>query len=104
MAWAIAARGVRLAERVEHHEVVMDAVVADGCDRDPGEPELCGVGLALVAQLELAAVEYLSWVNYDRLHSALGDIPPAEHERPSAPRIWAMARTRQHQTSKPSLR
>jgi hypothetical protein len=40
---------VSLADRVEHHEVVMDAVVANGRDRDPGTPELCGVGLALVA-------------------------------------------------------
>jgi putative transposase len=32
-------------------------------------------------QLELATVEYISWFNHDRLHSALGDIPPAEYER-----------------------
>lgn len=44
------AGGVGLAAWVEHHEVVMDAVVPDGCDRDPGAPELCGVGLALVAR------------------------------------------------------
>jgi putative transposase len=31
-------------------------------------------------QLELATVEYISWFNHDRLHSALGDIPPAEYE------------------------
>jgi len=39
------------------------------------------------AQLELATVEYISWFNHDRLHSALGDIPPAEHEHLSAMRI-----------------
>jgi putative transposase len=39
------------------------------------------------AQLELATVEYLSWFNHDRLHSALGDIPPAEYELLSALRI-----------------
>jgi len=38
------------------------------------------------AQLELATVEYISWFNHDRLHSALGDIPPAEHEHLAAAR------------------
>jgi putative transposase len=38
------------------------------------------------AQLELATVEYLSWFNHDRLHSALDDIPPAEYELLSAAR------------------
>ena len=32
------------------------------------------------AQVELATVEYVGWFNNDRLHSALGDIPPAEFE------------------------
>jgi putative transposase len=32
------------------------------------------------SQLELAIVEYVAWFNHHRLHSALGDIPPAEHE------------------------
>jgi putative transposase len=31
-------------------------------------------------QLELAIVTYVSWFNTQRLHSALGDIPPAEFE------------------------
>ena len=31
-------------------------------------------------QLELAIVEYVGWFNHDRLHEALGDIPPAEFE------------------------
>jgi putative transposase len=33
------------------------------------------------AQLELAVVEYIGWFNHDRLHQALGDIPPAEFEQ-----------------------
>jgi hypothetical protein len=33
------------------------------------------------AQLELAVVEYVGWFNLDRLHEALGDIPPAEFEQ-----------------------
>jgi hypothetical protein len=40
--------GVGAAERVEHHEVVGDAVVADGRHGDPG-PQACRVGFALVA-------------------------------------------------------
>jgi putative transposase len=32
------------------------------------------------SQLELAIVEYVAWFNNERLHSALGDIPPAEYE------------------------
>jgi putative transposase len=33
------------------------------------------------SQLELAVVEYIGWFNHDRLHQALGDIPPAELEQ-----------------------
>ena len=32
------------------------------------------------AALEIAIVEYLGWFNHDRLHSAIGDLPPAEFE------------------------
>ena len=38
--------------------------------------------------LEFAIVEYLGWFNHDRLHSALGDIPPAEFEALHAPRFF----------------
>jgi transposase InsO family protein len=38
------------------------------------------------SQLELAIVEYLGWFNTARLHSALGDLPPAEFEALSEPR------------------
>ena len=37
------------------------------------------------SQLELAIVEYVGWFNHDRLHEALGDIPPAEFEERHAP-------------------
>jgi putative transposase len=32
------------------------------------------------SQLELAIVEYVAWFNTQRLHSALGDVPPVEYE------------------------
>jgi putative transposase len=32
------------------------------------------------SQLELAIVAYIGWYNHDRLHAALGDLPPAEYE------------------------
>jgi Integrase core domain len=31
-------------------------------------------------RLELAIVAYIGWHNHDRLHEALGDLPPAEYE------------------------
>jgi putative transposase len=37
------------------------------------------------SQLELAVVEYISWFNHDRLHQALGDIPPVEFEDAQPP-------------------
>jgi hypothetical protein len=36
------------------------------------------------SQLELAVVEYVGWFNHDRLHEALGDIPPVEFEQRAA--------------------
>jgi putative transposase len=44
-------------------------------------------------QLELAIVEYLGWFNNDRLHQALGDVPPAQFEALSPPRIEAITST-----------
>jgi putative transposase len=44
------------------------------------------------SQLELAAVEYISWFNTDRLHESLGDITPDEFETLAALRCTAMAR------------
>jgi putative transposase len=37
--------------------------------------------------LELGIVEYLGWFNNDRLHSAIGDVPPVEFEAAHATRI-----------------
>jgi hypothetical protein len=38
------------------------------------------------SQLELAVVEYVGWFNHDRLHEALGDLPPVEFEQRRAAR------------------
>ena len=32
-------------------------------------------------QLEIAIIEWIDWYNHRRLHSEIGDIPPAEHEQ-----------------------
>jgi hypothetical protein len=37
--------------------------------------------------MELAIVEYVAWFNTARLHSALGDIPPAEFEALHGPQF-----------------
>jgi putative transposase len=43
-------------------------------------------------QLELAIVEWVGWYNHRRLHSSLGDIPPAEFEALAANHDTAMLR------------
>jgi putative transposase len=45
------------------------------------------------SQLELAIVEYIAWFNNTRLHSALGDLPPAEYELLAALRSGTLAET-----------
>jgi putative transposase len=32
------------------------------------------------SQTELAIIEWVDWYNSARLHSRIGDVPPAEHE------------------------
>jgi putative transposase len=67
--------------------------VGDGYDNALAESFVDSFKTELIAdrvwrsrsQLELAIVEYVAWVNRARLHSALGDIPPAEFEALYAP-------------------
>lgn len=33
-----------------------------------------------LADVELATAEWVDWFNHHRLHTAIGNIPPAEHE------------------------
>ncbi|MFD0851185.1 integrase core domain-containing protein [Actinomadura adrarensis] len=33
-----------------------------------------------LADIELATAEWIEWFNNQRLHTAIGDIPPSEHE------------------------
>jgi putative transposase len=42
------------------------------------------------AQVELATVEWVAWFNHERLHEALGDIPPVEFEHNHAVAITPM--------------
>ncbi len=51
------------------------------------------------AQLELAVVEYVAWFNHVRLHSSLGNRPPAEHEQLHAAARVAHPEPLSHSTS-----
>jgi putative transposase len=33
-----------------------------------------------IEELEIATLEWVDWYNHRRLHSAIGNIPPAEYE------------------------
>ncbi|MGX1673296.1 integrase core domain-containing protein [Streptomyces sp. NPDC055400] len=39
-----------------------------------------------LADIELATVEWVDWFSNQRLHTAVGDIPPHEHETYGVPR------------------
>jgi putative transposase len=84
------------AQTLEGHRVLASmGSVGDAYDNAMAESFVDSFKTELIAdrvwqtrqQLELATVEYLSWFNHDRLHTALGDIPPTEYEHLSALRI-----------------
>jgi transposase InsO family protein len=40
-----------------------------------------------IDDLELATLEYLEWFNHRRLHTACGNLPPAQYEAPHYARL-----------------
>jgi putative transposase len=84
----------------DHHVLASVGSVGDAYDNAMAESFVDSFKTELIAdrvwrirsQLELAIVEYISWFNHDRLHGALGDIPPAEFEALAARRIRTIAR------------
>ena len=76
-------------QELDDHDVLQSTgTVGDALDNALAESWVDSVKTELIAdrvwrtraQLELAVVEYISWFNHVRLHSALGFVPPAEHE------------------------
>jgi putative transposase len=76
-------------QELDDHEVIASiGSVGDAYDNAMAESFVDSFKTELIAdrvwrsrtQLELAIVAYVGWFNHHRLHSALGDIPPAEHE------------------------
>jgi putative transposase len=72
----------------DHGVLASVGSVGDAYDNAPAESFVDSFKTELIAdrvwrtrsQLELAVVEYLGWFNHDRLHEALGDVPPVEFE------------------------
>ena len=76
-------------QALDDHDVLASiGTVGDAYDNAMAESFVDSFKTELIAdrvwqsrsQLELAIVSYVAWFNAQRLHSALGDIPPAEHE------------------------
>jgi putative transposase len=87
-------------ELLDDHDVLQSiGTVGDALDNALAESFVDSFKTELIAdrvwrtreQLEFAIVEYLGWFNHDRLHSSLGDIPPAEFEALHAPRFLGEA-------------
>jgi transposase InsO family protein len=72
----------------DHHVLASIGSVGDAYDNAMAESFVDSFKTELIAdrvwrsrgQLELAIVAYVGWFNHQRLHSALADVPPAEHE------------------------
>jgi transposase InsO family protein len=71
----------------DHHVLASIGSVGDAYDNALAESFIDSFKTELIrdrawtsrSQLELAIVEYVSWYNTRRLHSALGDVPPTEY-------------------------
>jgi putative transposase len=88
------------AQALDDHDVLASiGTVGDALDNALAESFVDSFKTELISdrvwrtreQLEFATVEYLGWFNHDRLHSSLGDIPPAEFETLHAPRFLSEA-------------
>ena len=75
---------------LDDHEVLASiGTVGDALDNALAESFVDSYKTELIAdrvwrtrqQLELATVEWVAWFNHERLHEALGDIPPVEFEQ-----------------------
>jgi putative transposase len=73
----------------DHRVLASIGTVGDALDNALAESFVDSYKTELIAdrvwrsrsQLELATVEYVGWFNHERLHEALGDIPPVEFEQ-----------------------
>jgi putative transposase len=73
----------------DHAVLASTGTVGDALDNAMAESFVDSFKTELIAdrvwrsrdQLELAIVEWVGWYNNERLHSALGDIPPVEYEQ-----------------------
>lgn len=85
----------------DHRILASVGSVGDALDNAVAESFVDSLKTELIAdrvwhsktQLELAIVGYLGWFNTARLHSAIGDLPPAEFEALVALRFRAIAGT-----------
>jgi putative transposase len=75
---------------LDDHEVLASiGTVGDALDNALAESFVDSYKTELIAdrvwrtrvQLELATVQWVAWFNHQRLHEALGDIPPVEFEQ-----------------------
>lgn len=73
----------------DHRVLASIGTVGDALDNALAESFVDSYKTELIAdrvwrsrvQLELATVEYVGWFNHERLHEALGDVPPVEFEQ-----------------------
>ena len=81
---------------LDDHEVLASiGTVGDALDNALAESFVDSYKTELIAdrvwrtrqQLELATVQWVAWFNHQRLHEALGDIPPVEYEQHHAPEL-----------------
>ena len=79
----------------DHRVLASIGTVGDALDNALAESFVDSYKTELIAdrvwrtrqQLELATVEWVAWFNHQRLHEALGDIPPVEYEQLHGPEV-----------------